>query len=302
MQGDKKTKVLILGGSGMLGHKLWQVFSSRFETYVTLHRDFKAYERYKLFDSARSVEHVSAEKFESIVRAIDAVRPEVMINCIGIVKQAEAAKNPVTSIEINALFPHRLARLCQVRGMRLIHISTDCVFSGRKGNYSENDLSDAEDLYGRTKFLGEVSYEDCLTLRTSMIGRELETSHGLIEWFLSQEGKTVGGYTRAIFSGFTTNALAEIIARIVVEQPEMHGVWHVASDPVSKFDLLSLVKQVYRLNIKIEPDEAVVCDRSLNADRFRQATGFVPPTWYDMIEQMYQDPTPYSELRRPHAH
>jgi dTDP-4-dehydrorhamnose reductase len=185
--------------------------------------------------------------------------------------------------------------------MRLIHISTDCVFSGRKGNYSENDLSDAEDLYGRTKFLGEASYEDCLTLRTSIIGRELETSHGLIEWFLSQEGKTVGGYTRAIFSGFTTNALAEIIARIVDEQREMYGVWHVASDPISKFDLLSLVKQVYGLNIKIEPDEAVVVDRSLNADRFRQATGFVPPTWYDMIEQMYRDPTLYSELRRPYA-
>jgi len=285
----------------MLGHKLWQVLNSQFDTYITLHRDFEAYNRYKLFDPARSVAHVSAEDFESMVRAIDAVRPEVMLNCIGIVKQAEAAKDPLISIEVNALFPHRLARLCQGRGIRLIHISTDCVFSGRKGDYSENDLSDAEDLYGRTKFLGEVSYKGCLTIRTSMIGRELETSNGLIDWFLSQQGKTIDGYTRAIFSGFTTNALAEIIARIVVEQPEMHGVWHVASDPVSKFDLLSLVKQVYRLNIKIEPDEAVVCDRSLNADRFRQATGFVPPTWYDMIEQMYRDPTPYSELRRPHA-
>jgi len=285
----------------MLGHKLWQVFAGRFDTYVTLRRDFDSYSQYKLFTPTRSVDYVSAEDFDSVVRAFDAVRPEVMINCIGIVKQAEAAKDPVTSIEINALFPHRLARLCQGRGTRLIHISTDCVFSGRKGDYSENDLSDAEDLYGRTKFLGEVSYEDCLTLRTSMIGRELETSNGLIEWFLSQKGKAISGYTRAIFSGFTTNALAEIITKIVVEQPEMHGVWHVASDPISKFDLLSLVKQVYGLNIKIEPDEAVVVDRSLNADRFRQATGFIPPTWYDMIVQMYQDPTLYSELRRPYA-
>ncbi len=302
MQGDKKTKVLILGASGMLGHKLWQVFAGRFDTYVTLHRDLGSYRQYKLFDPTRSVCHVSVQDFDSVVRAIDAVRPALVINCIGIVKQAEAAKDPLISIEVNALFPHRLARLCQEREIRLIHISTDCVFSGRKGNYSENDLSDAEDLYGRTKFLGEVSHEDCLTLRTSMIGRELETSNGLIEWFLSQEGKTISGYTRAIFSGFTTNALVEIIAKIVVEQPEMHGVWHVASDPVSKFDVLSLVKQVYRLNIKIEPDEAVVCDRSLNADRFRQATGFVPPTWHDMIVQMYRDPTLYSELRRRHAH
>jgi dTDP-4-dehydrorhamnose reductase len=225
----------------------------------------------------------------------------VLVNCIGIVKQAAAAKEPFMSILVNALFPHQLAKLSQEAGIRLIHISTDCVFSGRKGNYSENDLSDAEDLYGRTKFLGEVSYKGCLTLRTSMIGRELETSHGLIEWFLSQEGNTVGGYTQAIFSGFTTNALAEIIARIVDEQREMYGVWHVASDPITKFALLSLVKQVYGLNIKIEPDEAVVCDRSLNADRFRQATGFAPPIWYDMIVQMYRDSTPYSELRRHHA-
>jgi dTDP-4-dehydrorhamnose reductase len=224
-----------------------------------------------------------------------------MINCIGIVKQAEAAKDPVTSIEINALFPHRLARLCQERGIRLIHISTDCVFSGRKGDYSENDLSDAEDLYGRTKFLGEVSGKGCLTLRTSMIGREIETSNGLIEWFLSQEGKTIDGYTGAIFSGFTTNALAEIITNIIYKQSELHGVWHVASAPISKFDLLLLVKQIYGLNIKIEPNQSVVCDRSLNADRFRKTTGFVPPTWHDMIEQMYRDPTPYSELRRPHA-
>jgi len=294
-------KVLILGGSGMLGHKLWQLFSSRFDTYVTLHRDFEAYRHYKLFDSAHSVNHVSAEKFETVVRAIDAMRPTVVINCIGIVKQVEAARDPVTSIEINALFPHRLARLCQERRIRLIHMSTDCVFSGRKGNYSENDLSDAEDLYGRTKFLGEASYEGCLTIRTSMIGRELETSNGLVEWFLSQEGKAIGGYTRAIFSGFTTNALAEIIANIINKQSELYGVWHVASATISKFDLLSLVKHVYGLNIKIEPNESVVCDRSLNPDRFRKATGFVAPTWYDMIEQMYRDPTPYSELRRPNA-
>jgi dTDP-4-dehydrorhamnose reductase len=226
------------------------------------------------------------------------VRPVVVVNCIGIVKQAEAAKNPLVSIEVNSLFPHRLARLCCTKGIRLIHISTDCVFSGRKGNYTENDFSDAEDLYGRTKFLGEVSDEGCLTLRTSMIGRELETSHGLIEWFLSQGGKTVNGYKRSIFSGFTTNALADIIAKIITENRNLHGIWHVASEPISKFDLLTLVKQVYGLHIEIRPDDTVVVDRSLNADRFRQATNFVPPSWHDMIEQMYRDPTPYSKLRR----
>ncbi len=292
---------MILGGSGMLGHKLWQVLADQFDTYVTLRQGLKSYARYNLFDRTRTIDHVSVQDFDSVVRAIAGVRPQVVVNCIGVVKQHAAAKDPLVSIAVNALFPHRLAQVCRVAGSRLVHISTDCVFSGRKGDYVESDVADAEDLYGRTKFLGEVSCEGCLTLRTSMVGRELETSHGLIEWFLSQEGKTVRGYTRAIFSGFTTNALAEIIAQIITEYPDLQGVWHVASEPISKFELLSLVKRIYGLNIQIEPDETVVVDRSLNADRFRQATGFVPPSWLDMIEQMYRDPTPYSELRRSHA-
>lgn len=241
----------------MLGHKLWQVFAHRFDTYLTLHRDFNSYKQYRLFDKARSIDHVSAEDFDSVARAIAEFKPDVAVNCIGIVKQAEAAKDPLVSIEVNSLFPHRLAQLCSREGIRLIHISTDCVFSGRQGNYKESDLFDAEDLYGRTKFLGEVDCRGCMTIRTSMIGRELETSNGLIEWFLSQEGKTVSGYERAIFSGFTTNALAEIIARIITDYPNMHGVWHVASEPISKFNLLMMVKQVYGLNVQIEADGTV---------------------------------------------
>ena len=294
-------RALVLGGSGMLGHKLWQSFGARFDTHVTFRRPIESYFQCGLFDRARAVTGVAAEDFESVAGVVDSVRPDVVVNCIGIVKQAVAASDPLASISVNALFPHRLARLCSQKGIRLIHISTDCIFSGCRGNYTEDDVSDAEDLYGRTKFLGEVGGPGCLTLRTSMIGRELETSHGLIEWFLSQEGKTVRGYERAIFSGFTTMALAEIIATLVAEHPNLHGVWHVASKPISKFDLLALVRKVYGLTIEIEPDESVVCDRSLNGDRFRQATGFAAPTWPEMIEQMYRDPTPYSQLRRDHA-
>ena len=291
-------KVLILGGSGMLGHKLWQVFAGRFDTYVTLRQEFDHYRQYKLFDPGHTVSRVSVEDFDSIFRAIETVRPDIVANCIGIVKQSELADDPLASISVNALFPHQLARLCLGRGIRVIHVSTDCVFSGRRGSYEESDVSDAGDLYGRTKFLGELNYDGCLTLRTSMVGRELATSHGLLEWFLSQEGKTVAGYARAIFSGLTTNCLAEVITMIITKQPDMHGVWHIASEPISKFDFLALVKKVYGLRIEIERDETVVYDRSLNASRFREATGFIPPTWTDMIEQMYRDPTPYSELRR----
>jgi len=197
-------KVLILGGSGMLGHKLWQTFTSRFDTYTTFRGSVDDYGALGLFDPIRSFGGVSVQDFASVERVLAENRPEVVVNCIGVVKQDAAAKDPLISIEVNSLFPHRLARACAEIGSRLIHLSTDCVFSGQRGNYSVSDPADATDLYGRTKLLGEVNAGHCLTLRTSMIGRELCGSHGLVEWFLSQQGKVVRGYKKAVFSGFTT--------------------------------------------------------------------------------------------------
>jgi len=294
-------RILILGANGMLGHKLTQVFSQQFEVLATVRSSTEALAGHPVLAQEQLLGNVSVENFDSIVRAIALAKPHYIVNCIGIVKQQLAAKDPLPSISVNALFPHRLAQVCQAAGIRLIHISTDCVFSGRKGNYLETDVADAEDLYGRTKFLGEVGSEGCLTLRTSIIGREFATSYGLIDWFLNQEGKSIRGYKKAIFSGFTTHALAEIIAQIISQHSHVQGIWHVAAEPINKFELLSLVKEIYRLNIQIEPDEVFLCDRSLNSDLFRQATGFVPPSWQDMIEQMYQDPTPYSKLRGDYA-
>jgi dTDP-4-dehydrorhamnose reductase len=294
-------RTLILGATGMLGHKLTQVFSQQFEVYATVRSSKEAFADRLVLAQDYLLGNVLVENFDSVVRAIALTKPRCVVNCIGIVKQQLAAKAPLPSICVNALFPHRLAQVCQAAGIRLIHISTDCVFSGRQGNYVESDVADAEDLYGRTKLLGEVSGDGCFTLRTSIIGRELETSHGLIEWFLSQEGKAILGYKNAIFSGFTTNAIAEIIAQMITKHSDLEGVWHVAAEPISKYELLSLVKERYSLNIQIEPDETFLCDRSLNADRFKQATGFVPPPWPDMINQMYHDPTPYSKLRGDYA-
>lgn len=294
-------RVLILGGSGMLGHKLWQVCARRFDAYVTLRQARVPAAFGGLFDPARVVGRVSAEDADGVARAFAAVRPDVVVNCVGVVKQDAAAKDPVTAISVNALFPHRLAALAAAAGARLIHLSTDCVFSGRGGGYREADAPDAEDLYGRTKLLGEVGGPNCLTLRTSMIGRELAGSHGLVEWFLGQEGKTVRGFRRAVFSGFTTAALAEIIADLIAEHRALEGVWHVAAEPINKFDLLSLVKRVYGAGIEIEPDETFACDRSLRAERFREATGIGAPSWPEMIERMHRDSTPYKELRGTHA-
>ena len=292
-------KVLILGGSGMLGHKLWQTLAPRFDTTVTFRRLPES--ALPVFDRSRVIEGVSAEQFNTVADALAQVQPEVVVNCVGIVKQDAAAKDPVAGITVNSLFPHRLAQACSAAKARLIHISTDCVFSGQRGNYSEDNITDAEDLYGRTKALGEVDYGNNLTIRTSMIGRELQGSHGLVEWFLGQQGKTVRGFKRAIFSGFTTNALAKIIGDIIADQQQLRGMWHVAAEAIDKFDLLTQVRDAYELDIEIEPDETFVCDRSLNGERFRKETGIVAPSWPEMIARMRADNTPYNELRRVNA-
>lgn len=290
--------VLVLGGTGMLGHKLWQAFSPRFETYATVRGKAAEYARFGIFAPERLVEGVSVEDFSSIERALERVRPAAVVNCIGIVKQAEAARDPLPSIEVNSLFPHRLARAGRAAGARLVHISTDCVFSGRRGMYREEDVPDAEDLYGRSKLLGEVEGSGSLTLRTSMIGRELETSYGLVEWFLGRQGETVRGFKRAIFSGLTTKALADVLAEVVERHQDLEGVWHLAAEPIAKYDLLGLVKDAYGLDVAIEPDDEVAIDRSLDGSRFQKATGIVAPSWVDMIAAMAADDTPYADLRR----
>jgi dTDP-4-dehydrorhamnose reductase len=294
-------KVLILGGSGMLGHKLWQLLSQRFDTYATFRRSPAAYARFGLFAPERSIGGVHAEEFDSIVRALGQVRPDVVINCIGIIKQSAEAKDPIRSITVNSLFPHRLGALCRAAGARLVHISTDCVFDGARGCYREGDVANATDLYGRTKHLGEVASEGCLTIRTSIIGRELEGAHGLVEWFLSQDGGTIRGFRNAIFSGLTTNALGGVIGELIEKHPTLDGLWQVASEPINKFDLLTLVKGAYDLDIEIVADDEFHCDRSLDGSRFTDATGLTIPAWPAMIAQMYNDPTPYAELRRSYA-
>ena len=293
--------ILILGATGMLGHKLMQVLLHEHTVTGSVRRNATVQSDNPIFSNMNIFGNISADNLENIRTAIDKVNPEVIVNCIGIVKQVPAAHDPLQSISINALFPHQLAKICQQKNIRMIHMSTDCVFSGHKGNYTETDPSDAEDLYGKTKYLGEVDYPCCLTIRTSIIGRELETKHGLIEWFLSQEGKTVSGYKKAIFSGLTTIALSEIIADILPNYPHLSGVYQVASEPISKYDLLNLVNKIYGLKIRIDPDETIINNRSLNPEKFKKETNIKIPSWEYMIEGMYRDPTPYAMFRRHHA-
>lgn len=230
--------------------------------------------------------YVDVENADHLLKVFSEVRPDVVLNCVGIIKQLLEADEPLTAIPINSLLPHRLAKLCAASGARLIHFSTDCVFSGSKGMYKESDFPDATDLYGRSKLMGEVDYPNAITLRTSLIGHELSGNRSLVDWFLLQSAP-IQGFHRAIFSGLPALEIARVIHELVLPNPDLCGLYHLSVDPISKFDLLNLVADVYGKSIEIIPDDHLVIDRSLDSSRFRAATGFSPKPWAELIQAMY---------------
>jgi dTDP-4-dehydrorhamnose reductase len=278
-------RILILGGDGMLGHQLLKYLSSRHEVRVTLRQDLAAYTFFRLFHQGNAYASVDVRSLDRIIEVLADFCPQVVINAVGIVKQRPTAKEVIPSLEINSLLPHRLTVLCKAAGARLVHISTDCVFSGKKGNYQESDVSDAEDIYGKSKFLGEVNDPSCLTLRTSLIGRELTRKSSLLEWFLAQKGP-VKGFRNAVFSGFTTIEMARIIEHMLIDYPQACGVYQVSSGPINKYDLLLLFREKLGHNVEILPDEIFHCDRSLDSTRFRKEFNYLSPSWEQMIEEL----------------
>src|SRR3990167_2323619 len=282
-------KILVLGVTGMLGNTVFSVFQAddRFEVWGTL-RSGAARKHFPLACHERLRAGVDVLDQDALAAALAAIKPDMVINCVGLIKQLADANDPLTALPINAMLPHRLARLCQLACARLIHVSTDCVFSGRKGLYLEGDLSDAEDLYGKSKYIGELhDLPHAITLRTSIIGHELGSNYALVDWFLAQESG-VKGFTKAIFSGLPTVELARVIKDFVVPHPQLNGLYHVAAKPIDKFRLLSLVAAHYGKAIEIRPDDALVIDRSLDGSRFREATGYVAPEWPELIRRMYE--------------
>ena len=279
--------VLVLGATGMLGNAVLRFFAdSDGFSVVGSARSPGGVNRLREDLRERVRIGVDVENPDALARLLDETRPQMVVNCIGLVKQLAAADDPLAALPINALLPHRLARLCALVGARLVHVSTDCVFSGRRGGYQESDAPDAEDLYGRSKLLGEVDYPNAVTLRTSIIGHELASAHGLVGWFLAQSG-SVKGYRRAVFSGFPTVELARIIRDHVIPRPDLRGLYHVSSEPIDKLSLLRLVANQYDRSTEIVPDDRVEIDRSLNSDRFRQATGYQPPAWPELVRRMH---------------
>ncbi|MEO6334154.1 MAG: SDR family oxidoreductase [Pyrinomonadaceae bacterium] len=291
-------RILVYGASGMLGHKLMLVLGRDHEVFGTLRAESAELLPEGLFDSQNIITGVSVEDHDSIRRAMIESKPDVVINAIGIIKQLPDSKNVIDTLTVNSIFPHQLAELGNEMGFRLITISTDCVFSGEGGNYSESDTPDATDLYGRSKNLGEIVGSNCLTLRTSIIGHELGSAHSLVDWFLSNRGGKVKGYANAIYSGFPTVVLAAIIDNLIGSHPQLSGLYHVSSDPINKFELLTLVNYAYAAKVTIERDETFKIDRSLDSTRFRTEAGFAPASWESMITAMAEDANIYGRWKQ----
>jgi dTDP-4-dehydrorhamnose reductase len=286
-------RILILGGAGMLGHRLSIELSREHEVWATIRSDSDDLPALPGVDRSRLFDSVDVTSADQLTRVIGDTHPELVINCVGLVKQRSAANDSLLAIEVNSLLPHRLASACLAAGSRLLHVSTDCVFSGRDGAYTESSIPDAEDLYGRSKLLGEVAYPHTITLRTSIIGRELSTRQGLAEWFLAQTHR-VKGYTRSRFSGVTTHEFARVVSAYVIPRSDLAGLYHLSSSPISKFELLEELASAYGRDVEIEAESETVCDRTLDSTRFRTATGFEPRTWPEMVEEMASDSFLYS--------
>ena len=278
-------RILILGGDGMLGHRLLKDLSRSHDVRVTLRQEAPAYERFDLFNADNSYTGVDVRRTDQLVAVLGDFHPDAVINAVGVIKQRPDGLYAIPNLEINALLPHRVAALCQAVGAHFIHISTDCVFSGRTGNYREDDVPDPIDVYGHSKLLGEVIAPGSITLRTSIIGRELSRKSSLLEWFLRQRGQ-VRGYKNAIFSGFTTMELSRIMETLITHFPESSGIYHVSSDPISKYDLLTLIQDRLQLEVDLVADYEFKCNRSLNSKRFRQDFSYVPPSWEQMIDEL----------------
>lgn len=299
---DNKPRVLVLGANGMLGHKLYQVLSqdNRISVKGTIRSKTSVYRHINMFGIGTILEDFEVTELGKIAGAsVPAFQTtngfDVIVNCVGNINKNSLAYD---LIWVNSIFPQILKGLVAVtvEDVRLIHISTDCVFSGKDGNYTEDSPADATDAYGKTKWLGEIDGDNVLTIRTSIIGRELVRSRGLLEWFISQKGNVVDGYANAIFSGFPTVTFAGIIKDIILNHPHLNGLYHVASEPISKYTLLNLLNNKLELGISIDKKDCGV-DRSLDGSKFNKATGFKPKPWPDMISELAVDCQQYEAWR-----
>lgn len=298
---NTKERILILGGGGTLGHKLWQYLPSKFpNTFVSIRKPKAYYKKCDLFNGPNVIDNFDLQDFDKLYSVFNTINPSIIINCTGITPRRQEAKSVLSSVYINGVLPSIITNWCSKNNSHLIHFSTNCVFDGVVGNYVESDVPniyDTTDIYGFTKSIGEVKSDCALVIRSSFIGREIFGGTELLEWFLSQEGKKVNGFCNALFTGLTTNQFSILIGDIIEKFKYLNGIYHVSSETISKYELLLLMKEAYKIDIDIEPDYTFTCKRNLNGDKFVKDTGFLCPSWHQMMFEMAADKTPYNQWR-----
>lgn len=289
MINNPSLKILVLGANGLLGNTVFRTLfqNPSWNVRGTL-RNASLLARFPSTLAANIIAPIDVTSRNRLQDLVDHFRPAVVVNCVGVTKHVPMGNDPIAAYKINSLLPHCLAALCANAQARLIHISTDCVFSGTKGMYIEEDQTDADDIYGQSKASGEVTYTNSITLRTSIIGHELSTTRSLLAWFLKQKS-ICKGFRKAYFSGVPTVTLAGIIRDVVIPNPMLNGLFHVASKRISKFDLLTMIAKIYQKEIQIIPEDSVIVDRSLDATRFQKVTGYEPPDWSTLVNEMHSD-------------
>ena len=279
-------KILVLGGTGLIGNRLVRHLRENADVYASTRTDrgqIPVLEH--ILDPNKWIFRFNATDFQLLESEIGRLRPKVIVNCLGIVKQHISASDTETTILLNSALPNRLSSLAVKYEFKLIHLSTDCVFSGNTGNYIESATPDPVDLYGRSKTLGELNNSQDLTLRTSFVGREIKSFTNLFEWVRKNQNTKIVGYKKAIYSGLTTQVTSEIIERLIFDFSTLTGLWHLASEPISKFDLIQKLSDSLNLRLDIEVDEEFICDRSLNPGALTAMTGVVAPDWPTMLER-----------------
>jgi dTDP-4-dehydrorhamnose reductase len=285
-------KILILGAGGMIGHEMYRVLSKTFpETYACFRQSFEIYKEMGVFDATKVLDNVDVLPFVHLERKLDALKPDVILNCVGITLRKKEIENFDYCLEVNSFHPQRLRCWVQKNSKYLVHFSTDCVFDGALGAYSETSYPSAKDIYGRTKYLGEVAGENCLTLRGSMIGRELTGKTELLEWAFSQKGQQIKGYSKAIYSGVTTTVMAQLVASLLANKTCLTGVYQVSSEPISKFDLLNKINHFFKLGMSVVEDSKYSSRKDLDSSKIKKAVGFVSPSWDEMLTQLVENGT-----------
>lgn len=278
-------KVLIIGASGMIGHQMWMMAQKYYNAFAFIRKSKSHYDNWNLFNSKNVIDGVNVTDFSLVESKLIKIKPDVVINCTGITIRKKEIQDLNYTLNVNSLFPQKLAKWCQNQGVRLIHFSTDCVFSGKKGYYAESDIPDATDHYGTTKFLGEVIGDKILTLRIPVIGRELEGKTELLEWVLRQKNQKIKGYSRALYSGMTVHQASKEIYKLIESTTILGGLYHISTPPISKYDLIHKINQIYKLNIQIDKEDTHITNKVLISEKYQQITGFSAPSWEIMLEE-----------------